>query len=147
MSDELILRQKARDAVRNGKLPARRPDRTWGGPGVGAPCTICDKPVTRAEMEFEIQFEHDGAMPGLDKFHVTSGASPHGSWNGRRRRDRWTSRPWTPRSATSSACTTCGYIEERRARAAAVETALRHCDARSAMAHVVTIENPEAPPQ
>jgi hypothetical protein len=21
-------------------------------------------------MEFEIQFEHDGAVPGLDKFHV-----------------------------------------------------------------------------
>ena len=26
--------------------------------------------MTRDEMEFEIQFEHDGAMPGLDKFHV-----------------------------------------------------------------------------
>jgi integrase len=40
MPDEAILREKARDAVRSGKLPARRPDRTWGGPGVGAPCTI-----------------------------------------------------------------------------------------------------------
>jgi len=70
MPDEQILREKAREAVRNGKLPARRPDRTWGGPGVGAPCTVCEKPVTRDEMEFEIQFAHDGAVPGLDKFHV-----------------------------------------------------------------------------
>jgi hypothetical protein len=27
-------------------------------------------PVTRDQMEFEIQFAHDGAVPGLDKFHV-----------------------------------------------------------------------------
>jgi hypothetical protein len=26
--------------------------------------------VTRDELEFEIQFEHDGAQPGLDRFHV-----------------------------------------------------------------------------
>ena len=70
MPDEPWLREKAREAVQTGKLPARRPDRTWGGPGVGAPCTICDKPVARDEMEFEIQFEHNGAVPGLDKFHV-----------------------------------------------------------------------------
>jgi hypothetical protein len=70
MPDEAILREKAREAVRTGKLPARRPDRTWGGPGIGASCTICEKPVTRDEMEFEIEFEHDGIKPGLDKFHV-----------------------------------------------------------------------------
>ena len=70
MPDEPILRAKAREAVRQGKLPARRPDRTWGGPGVGAPCTICELPVTKDQMEFEIEFSHDGAVPGLDKFHV-----------------------------------------------------------------------------
>ena len=37
MPDEQILREKAREAVRSGKLPARRPDRTWGGPGLGLP--------------------------------------------------------------------------------------------------------------
>jgi hypothetical protein len=70
MADEAILREKARVAVQNGKLPARRPDRTWGGPGVGASCTICELPVGREEMEFEIQFEHDYPAPGLDKFHI-----------------------------------------------------------------------------
>jgi hypothetical protein len=70
MPDEAILREKARAAVQAGKLPARRPDRTWGGPGVGAPGTICQLPVGRDEMEFEIQFAHDGSAAGLDKFHL-----------------------------------------------------------------------------
>jgi len=70
MSDEKTIRQLAGAAVRNGKLPSRSPDRTWGGPGVGARCSVCDRPVTKDEKEFEIQFAHDGGEPGLDKFHV-----------------------------------------------------------------------------
>jgi hypothetical protein len=70
MPDEVLLRGKARAVIENGKLPARVPDRTWGGPGVGAACTICDLPVKKDEMEFEIQFARDRDNPGLDKFHV-----------------------------------------------------------------------------
>jgi hypothetical protein len=70
MPDEALLREKAQAAVHNGKLPARRPDRTCGGPGVGAACAICELPVTKAEMEFQIEFARDGGNPGLDKFHV-----------------------------------------------------------------------------
>ena len=70
MPDEAILREKAREAIRTRKLPSRPPDRTWGGPGVGAECTVCGKPVTKDEMEFEIQFAHDGSSPGLDEFHI-----------------------------------------------------------------------------
>jgi hypothetical protein len=69
MSDEKAIREKARAAVRSGKLPNRAPDRTWGGPGVGALCAVCDLPVTKDEKEFEIQFAHDGSKPGLDNFH------------------------------------------------------------------------------
>jgi hypothetical protein len=68
MPDEIRLRE--RQVIPEGKLPARAPDRTWGGPGVGAPCSVCDRPVTKQELEFEIQFAHDGDNPGLDKFHV-----------------------------------------------------------------------------
>ena len=68
--DENILRQLARKVIQDGKLPSRRPDRTWGGPGVGATCAICGVPVARDQMEFEIQFTRDGDNPGLDKFHV-----------------------------------------------------------------------------
>ena len=70
MPDEQILRGKAREVSQSGKLPSRPPDRTWGGPGVGAPCTVCGLPVKRDELEFEIQFAHDGDNPGLDKFHL-----------------------------------------------------------------------------
>lgn len=68
--DEEVLRGVARAVVQAGKLPARPPDRTWGGPGVGAPCAVCDLPVRPTELEFEIQFAREGENPGLDKFHV-----------------------------------------------------------------------------
>jgi hypothetical protein len=68
MPDERILREKAREVIRAGKLPGRRPD--WGGPGVGAPCTVCGEAVTKDQFEFEVQFAPDGDNPGLDKFHV-----------------------------------------------------------------------------
>jgi len=32
--------------------------------------TVCGVPVTKDEMQFEIQFARDGDRPGLDKFHV-----------------------------------------------------------------------------
>jgi hypothetical protein len=70
MPDELRLREQARAAIQSGKLPSRPPDRTWGGPGVGAACAVCDLPVTKDQLEFEIQFARDGDSPGLDKFHV-----------------------------------------------------------------------------
>jgi hypothetical protein len=41
MPDEPRLREQAREAIQTGKLPSRAPDRTWGGPGVGADCTVC----------------------------------------------------------------------------------------------------------
>ena len=68
MGDESLLREKARSVVRAGKLPARQPDRTWGGPGVGAPCVVCGLPVTKDQMEIEAEFAHDGDSPGLDKY-------------------------------------------------------------------------------
>jgi hypothetical protein len=70
MPDEPMLRGKARAEVQSEKLPGRPPDRTWGGPGVGAACSVCELPVTKDEMEFEIQFARDGGNPGLDKYHV-----------------------------------------------------------------------------
>jgi hypothetical protein len=70
MPNEAGLRKVAREVLRAGKLPRQEPDRTWGGLGVGAPCAVCEKPVTRDELEYEVQFAHDGASPGLDKYHL-----------------------------------------------------------------------------
>jgi hypothetical protein len=68
--NEELLRAMTRAVIQAGKLPGRTPDRTWGGPGVGAPCAVCDVPVRPTELEVEIEFAHNGANPGLDKFHV-----------------------------------------------------------------------------
>jgi hypothetical protein len=65
--DEPILREKARAAVKRGKLPGRRPDRIWGGSSVVALCAICELLVN--EMDFEMEFEYSG---GPAKFHVHS---------------------------------------------------------------------------
>lgn len=70
MSDERTLREKAREVIQAGKLPNRRHDRMWGGPGVGADCAICRAPVKPDEVEFEIEFARDGDDPGRDKYHV-----------------------------------------------------------------------------
>jgi hypothetical protein len=72
MPDESALRVKARAVLQNGKLPARRPDHKWSDRGDGAPCTICELPVTTDELEYEIHFARDGNSieAGLDKFNV-----------------------------------------------------------------------------
>jgi hypothetical protein len=68
--EEQALRAKARKVLQHGNLPDRRPDRTWGGPGVGAACAVCDLPVNPDQMEFEIEFAHEGDNPWFDQFHV-----------------------------------------------------------------------------
>ena len=51
-------------------MPNRQADRTWGGPGVGLPCTICDKPIRKDEMELQVEFSMDGRAPHLAIYHV-----------------------------------------------------------------------------
>ena len=70
MADEALLAEKAREAIRSGRLPARPPDRTFGGPGTGVTCAVCHEPVTRNQMELEIEFNRHGATPGLDRYHL-----------------------------------------------------------------------------
>ena len=70
MPDEPILRRKAREAVQEGRLPAHLPARTWGGPGAGEICSVCDRKVEKDEMEFEIEFARGDGNSGLDKFHL-----------------------------------------------------------------------------
>ena len=70
MSDEPDLHERARDAIRAGRLPNRRPERMWGGPSVGADCAICGLAVMPAELEFEIEFVRNGGDPGVDRYNV-----------------------------------------------------------------------------
>src|SRR5207245_11257145 len=70
VSGETARGAKAREVMPGGKLPSRPPDITGGGPGVGAPGPVCDEPITKDRLEFEVEFDRDGSNPGLDKFHI-----------------------------------------------------------------------------
>ena len=70
MADEAFIAAKTRDAIRNGRLPAMPANRTFGGPGTGAACAVCGEPVTRNQMELEIEFNRHGATPGLDRYRL-----------------------------------------------------------------------------
>ena len=82
--DDVVLCARARTAIQEGRLPARPPDRTWGGPGVGAACAICDLAVGRHSMEFELQFAIDGHSPHIDVYHVHT--SCYAAWEVERAR-------------------------------------------------------------
>jgi hypothetical protein len=51
-------------------------------PFIGAKCAICERTVTKDEMEFEVEFAHDGDNPGFDTLTCTSGASRRRSSSG-----------------------------------------------------------------
>jgi len=66
MPNEPELRKLAREVLRAGKLPRREPDRTWGGPRVGARCSVCEKPVTGDDLEYENPVRSRRREPSLD---------------------------------------------------------------------------------
>jgi hypothetical protein len=70
MSDQGVLRQKVREAIKTGTLPRSLPERTWGGRGTGACCTICGEPVQRDEVEFELEFARGNGNGGRDNVRV-----------------------------------------------------------------------------
>ena len=70
MPDETGLRAKAGEAIPTGRLPSRRPDRTWGGPGVGVVCTVCGEAVKKDQLEMQVEFSQNGSNPGLEIFHI-----------------------------------------------------------------------------
>ncbi len=70
MPNEARVRALVREVLQAGTLPRRDPDRTWGGKGVGLPCTVCGESIPPADTEYELEFFHDGAAPGLDRFHL-----------------------------------------------------------------------------
>ncbi len=66
---DAILRQRAREAMQNGKLPSRPQDRTFGGSGTGAACAVCHEPVLWNMTELELQFDYrDGHEARTESF-------------------------------------------------------------------------------
>jgi len=68
--DDSILREKAREAIENGKLPTQYPERIMGGPGCGDMCAICGETLPRNQMELEPEFRLDGAIAESHKYHL-----------------------------------------------------------------------------
>jgi hypothetical protein len=70
MPDESLLREKAREGLRAGKLPVRGPDRTSGGPGCGVACGVCGDPITRSQPEIEAEVARNDMPPETYHFHT-----------------------------------------------------------------------------
>jgi hypothetical protein len=71
--NDVPLRARARVLIQSDRLPRGRPEWTGGGPGEGACCALCDLPVSRDELEVEIEFAREGresAGGGNYRFHV-----------------------------------------------------------------------------
>jgi hypothetical protein len=65
---ERTLEQRARERIREGRLPCTIHCRTWGGRGNNEPCALCDVIIQVDEVEYEIEAV---AAPGgqLYRFH------------------------------------------------------------------------------
>ena len=70
MPDEYFLREQAREAIRSGTLPTRKPDRTYGGTGSSLDCAVCGRRVAREQAELEIEFSRNGMTAGVDRDHL-----------------------------------------------------------------------------
>jgi hypothetical protein len=49
------LRSLTRTRLSTGTLPREKCQVTWFGPGVGQPCDLCGRQITRAEIECECE--------------------------------------------------------------------------------------------
>jgi len=69
------LQERARERIRDGRLPCITDYRTWGGRGSGGPCALCDVIISRDEVEYEIEAP-DPAGGRLYRFHFLC----HDAW-------------------------------------------------------------------
>ena len=67
-SGDMLVREVAR-GDEGGTLPNSHPQRIWGGPGVGAPCSLCGISVMPDGTELEIEFASDDGS-GVAAYHV-----------------------------------------------------------------------------
>ena len=68
LSEEILLRTKARELIQSGVLPSRRPDRMWGGRGLGHICALCSVAIPANELEWQMEYRDGGV--GSTEFHI-----------------------------------------------------------------------------
>jgi hypothetical protein len=69
------LRLRARERIREGRLPCAPHCRTWGGHGENQPCALCDALIGENEVEYEIEALGAGSAR-LYRFHFAC----HDAW-------------------------------------------------------------------
>jgi hypothetical protein len=69
-SHEEMLRQRARARLKSGALHTRAAVASYAGPGSGAPCALCDEPIVKADIEFELDFPADAAGASRVTIHM-----------------------------------------------------------------------------
>jgi hypothetical protein len=62
MNDEKALRERAREAIRAGRLPDRSPARVWGGRGFATSCAICAELMKQDEVGYELEFSSGSSL-------------------------------------------------------------------------------------
>lgn len=67
---ESSLRQLAREAIEDGRLPVTQPAGMWGGRGTGVRCIMCGEAIEPHETEFEIQFGSQDLGEGNPRLHM-----------------------------------------------------------------------------
>lgn len=117
MNDDTVLRRIARESIAKGVLPDRSPEQTWGGPGTGVQCALCEATVTRDELEFEVDF-------GRERYHLHLAC--FSAWDAERKSQRRAahtglmegrdeSRPASKHSSSSSTSDSARVLPDRRA--------------------------------
>jgi hypothetical protein len=51
--------QKSRDRLDAGTLPTELPPKMYAGYGQGEPCCVCDEPIHKAQVEYEMDYGGD----------------------------------------------------------------------------------------
>lgn len=65
--NESALRDKAKAGILSGRLPSRSSSSCWGGPGAGESCDLCGAPITKDDIEMEL----DATQASKDsRFHI-----------------------------------------------------------------------------
>lgn len=69
------LRARARERIREGRLPCVTIYRTWGGRGSNETCALCDTMIKHDEVEYEVE-TRDPDSVRLFRFHLPC----HDAW-------------------------------------------------------------------
>ena len=68
MNDSDTVQAVIRDKLARGELRAGTPETVWGGKGTGHMCSGCNRPITRKDLEYEV--DYPGACAVM-RFHQT----------------------------------------------------------------------------